>query len=332
MTPPQTPQDTEDTNTSHTETDTGIRIGSYLNCKRISEGITSEVYRSGGKALKVITYPNIEPHNPQREVKILQILKPPCIPLNEVFRDQEQQLVLVFPFMKFTLADILDKGPISLNQVRAIFKDILLALKDIHRQGIIHRDIKPSAVLLSSPSGPAFLADFGTAWHREFSVHSEPAMDKILDIGTGPYRAPEVLFGNKSYGTAIDMWGLGVMLTEAISTPPTPIFESRPAHEDGSQLGLILSIFKTLGTPTPETWPEAEDFRVSPFETWTVFPERPWEVILPDVDLDFRRLAAALVRYDGHRATAQQVSFLYLMLRQGAYVKQALEHSCFTTE
>jgi serine/threonine protein kinase len=167
--------------------------------------------------------------------------------------------------------------------------------------------VKPSAVLLTSPDGPAFLSDFGTAWHPEFSVSSEPANDKVLDIGTGPYRAPETLFGNVEYGAAVDMWSLGVMLSEAIRTPPEPIFESRPAHEDGSQLGLILSIFKTLGTPTPETWPEAKAFKVAPFELWTVFPVRPWEDILPNVDSGFRDLVASLLRYDGNRATSEQV-------------------------
>lgn len=237
--------------------------------------------------------------------------------------------MLVFPFMPMTLADLLEKGPLSLDQVRSITLDILLALKDIHAQGIIHRDIKPSAVLLSSPTGPAHLSDFGTAWHPELSVHSEPPDDKILDIGTGPYRAPDVLFGDKSYGPGVDMWSLGVLLTEAISNPPKPIFESRPAHEDGSQLGLILSIFKTLGTPTPKTWPEAQNFRISLFELWTVFPERPWEVILPDVDLGFRRLVAALVRYDGQRATAEQVRrALFAPPTPGFDTSQALNYPC----
>lgn len=288
----------------------GIRIGTYTNCTPISEGITSEVYRSGIDALKVITRENIEPHNPRREVQILNLLKRPCIPLLNTFRDQEQHLVLVFPFMPFTLADLFDKGPLPLADIRSIFVDTLHALRDIHEKGIIHRDIKPSAILLESPTGPAYLSDFGTAWHPELSKSSEPFDDKILDIGTGAYRAPETLFGNKSYGPAVDMWGLGVMLSEAIREPPMPIFESRPAHEDGSQLGLILSIFKTLGTPTPETWPEAETFKVTPFALWTVFPVRPWDVILPDVNPDMRLLVASLLRYDGQRATAAQVCFI----------------------
>lgn len=291
---------------------TGIRFGPYTNCYPVSDGITSEVYRSGDKALKVIvTYNNIEPHNPQREARILKTLRPKCIPLLETFRDQEQRFVLVFPFMPFTLGDLLDKGPLSPAIVRSIFNDLLLALKDVHAQGIIHRDLKPSAVLLSSPTGPAYLSDFGTAWHPEFSANSEPSDNKILDIGTGPYRAIEVLFGYKSYGPAVDMWGLGVMLSEAIRDPPAPIFESRAAHEDGSQLGLILSIFKTLGTPTPETWPQAKEFKVSPFELWTVFPPNPWETILPDVADDSRGLVAALVRFDDQRATAEQVSLIH---------------------
>lgn len=172
---------------------------------------------------------------------------------------------------------------------------------------MIHRDVKPSAILLASPSGPAYLSDFGTAWHPSYSATAEPADAKILDIGTGPYRAPEVLFGDSSYGPAVDMWSLGVVLSEASRQPPAPIFESRPAHEDGSQLGLILSIFKTLGTPTPETWPEARSFKVTPFELWTVFPPRSWEDILPDVTPRVRELVASLVRFDGKRATAEEV-------------------------
>ncbi|KIL95486.1 hypothetical protein FAVG1_00223 [Fusarium avenaceum] len=291
------------------EDESGIRIGAYENCRPVSEGVTSEVYRSGHKALKVIvTYQDIEPHNPQREAKILKTLRSPCIPLLETFRDQEQRFVLVFPFMPYTLADLLAKGPLPLESLRPIFRDVLQGLKDIHAQGIIHRDIKPSAILLSSLNGPAHLSDFGTAWHPELSTHSEPVNDKILDIGTGPYRAIEVLFGNKSYGPEVDMWGFGVMLAEALRDPPIPIFESRAVHEDGNQLGLILSVFKTIGTPTPETWPEAKQFKVAPFELWTVFPARPWEEILPDVNTDFIDLVSSLIKYNSQRLTAEQTN------------------------
>ncbi|PHH74464.1 hypothetical protein CDD80_3073 [Ophiocordyceps camponoti-rufipedis] len=296
-----------------------VRIGAWHDCEFVSEGVTSRVYRSGDSALKVIVArAPLEPHNPQREANILRRLRPPCIPLLDVFRDHEQRLVLRFPYLPLTLSQLIVGRAISLPQLRTIVNDTLRALEAIHGQGIIHRDIKPSAILVASADGPAFLSDFGTAWHPELCQSSEPAHRKILDIGTGPYRAPEVLFANRSYGPPVDMWGLGVIIAEAINAPPRPLFESRPAHEDGNQLGLILSIFKTIGTPTRETWPEADGFPVSPFELWTVFPARPWEEILPNVDKQFRELVAALVRFDGRRVTAAQVRICLIWIPSGA--------------
>ncbi|KAK7443052.1 hypothetical protein Landi51_09255 [Colletotrichum acutatum] len=287
--------------------DVGVTIGSYKICVPFASGLTSEVYRCKDRALKVIVEThNIEPHNPQREAKILATLKRPCIPLLETFRDQEQRFVLVFPYKPMTLANVIDKGAIPLPQVRRLFKDIFTALVDIHGQGIIHRDIKPEAILLDSPDGPAYLSDFGTAWHPTMSIVSEPAKSKILDIGTGPYRAPEALFGDKAYGPSVDMWAAGAMLAECCRSPPKPLFESRPAHEDGNQLGLILSIFKTLGTPTRETWPEAANFKTPPFEMYRMFNGQPWTEILPEVDPHVRDLISSLVHFDSKRATAEQ--------------------------
>lgn len=301
----------EDKDGENEDEDGGIQIGEHTNCHPIASGTTSTVYLSKSAtslALKVITLPSSsthEPHNPSREIRLLDLLhaKPSIIPLTATFRDQHQRLVLEFPYMPYTLAAITPTAP----RIHRIFVDVLEGLRYIHAEGIVHRDVKPSAILLSSPSGPAFLSDFGTAWHPTLSKATEPADNKILDIGTGPYRAPEVLFGNKAYGTPIDMWAVGVMLAEIFGNP---LFESRPSHEDGNQLGLILSIFKTLGTPTPEMWPEAKDFKVTPFEMWTVFPSKPWEELLPDVNEGFRDLISALVKFDGSRATAEQVSYL----------------------
>lgn len=288
----------------------GVSIGIHSNCKSIGDGVTSTVYRTDANlALKVITSSNnIEPHNPQREIKILNSLHHPnIIQLINTFHDQEQRLVLAFPFMPFTLGSLLERGTPSRSRTATIFTDILHGLSYIHSNGIIHRDIKPSAILLKSADGPAFLSDFGTAWHPELSKSSEPSDNKILDIGTGPYRSPETLFVDKSYSTAVDIWSFGVMLSEAATNPPKPPFESRPAHEDGNQLGLILSIFKTIGTPTPDMWPEAKTFRVSPFEMWNVFPCQTWDELLPQIDVQFRNVISKTVRYGG-RATASEVS------------------------
>lgn len=299
-------RDCRDDETSDAEP--GVRIGPYRACRYVASGVTAEVYRCQDRALKVITETHaMEPHNAHREARILSLLKKPCIPLLETFRDHQQRFVLAFPYMPLTLATLLDRGPLTNTQVRSIFTDLFSALAHIHSQGIIHRDIKPTAVLLASPAGPAYLSDFGTAWHPTLSTPTEPADDKILDIGTGPYRAPEALFGDKSYGPPVDMWAAGAVLAECCRNPPTPLFESRPAHEDGNQLGLILSIFKTMGSPTRESWPEARTFRTPPFEMYRFFEGRDWGVILPDVEPAWREVIARLVRYSG-RASAEEVS------------------------
>ncbi|KAI1127391.1 serine/threonine-protein kinase csk1 [Nemania abortiva] len=290
-----------------------ITIGSYQNCQYIGDGVTSEVYRSKTVALKVIVQTrNIEPHDPFREAKILKLLTKPCIPLLDTFRDRDQRFVLVFPYMPFSLEGLIAQGPIPRNRIIGHFRDLLTALKSLHSQGMIHRDIKPSAILLETPDGPAYLSDFGTAWHPELSIYTEPADQKILDIGTGSYRSPEALFGDKSYGTAVDMWAAGAMLAECCRTPPKSLFESRPAHEDGNQLGLILSIFKTIGSPTPESWPEAVAFKTPPFEMYQAFEGQSWGDLLADVEAEFRDIIVSLVKYSGNaRASASRVCCRY---------------------
>lgn len=307
------------------ESSPGITIGPYSNCHYIASGVTAEVYRAQARALKVIVEThNIEPHNPRREAKILSLLRasaaPNIIPLLETFQDASQRLVLVFPYQPLTLAHLLSQdtttpstSPLAPHLLRPIFTALFTALHHLHAHAIIHRDVKPAALLLSTPSPTSpshiLLSDFGTAYHPTLSPPHEPPNHKVLDIGTGPYRAPETLFGDRCYATAVDLWAAGTTLAECLAGKP--LFESRAAHEDGNQLGLVLSIFQTLGTPTRETWPEAAAFRTPPFEMYRVFPGREggWEGILPGVEKGWRELVAGLVRYEsGERVTAQKVS------------------------
>jgi len=258
--------------------------------------------------LKVITETrDIEPHNPSREVKILhQISHSSIIKLIETSKDDNGRLILVFPYMPLTLESVIASKNLKPSEILSIFKDLFSALDHLHTLRIIHRDIKPSNLLLASASGPAFLADFGTAWHPILSVLDEPVDYKVLEVGTGCYRAPEALFGNRSYGTSLDIWATGAMLAECLRTPPKPLFESRDPSEDGNQLGLILSIFKTLGTPTKETWPEAVHFSTPPFEWYQEFPGQTWQELLPDTPSPWRDVVSRMVCYEsGERLTAK---------------------------
>jgi cyclin-dependent kinase len=258
--------------------------------------------------LKVITETrDIEPHSPAREVKILrQISHSSIIKLIETSKDDDGRLILVFPYMPLTLDDVIASKGLKHSETLSIFKNLFSALDYLHTKGIIHRDIKPSNLLLASESGPAFLTDFGTAWHPVLSIPDEPVDYKVIEVGTGCYRAPETLFGNRAYDASLDIWAAGAMLAECLRTPPKPLFESRDSSEDGNQLGLILSIFKTLGTPTRESWPEAVHFTTPPFEWYQEFPGHSWQELLPDAPGPCRDLINRMVCYEsGERLTAK---------------------------
>lgn len=109
------------------------------------------------------------------------------------------------------------------------------------------------------------------------------------------------------------MWAAGTMLVECLRQPPKSLFVSPNTEEDGNQLGLILSIFKTIGTPTEEIWPEAKAFSTPPFQWYQEFPGVSWVELLEDVDETGRDLVEGLVCYEsGMRLSASKVSFRFL--------------------
>jgi serine/threonine protein kinase len=205
-------------------------------------------------ALKVTYIVGMEPpHNSEREIRILKIVASPnIIPLWESFREPGySHLVLVLPFMPYDLEMILRQGYLAQTNRKTYLKDLFSALKYVHSLGMIHRDVKPSNILMKSLSGPAYLADFGIAWSPDDPA-SEPVDEKITDVGTTSYRPPEVLFGKKTYDQSFDMWAAGCVAAQVVTSKNKPLFES---GDLGSDLMLIQSIFKKLGTPDMSVWP-----------------------------------------------------------------------------
>lgn len=292
-----------------------VQIATYEDCSLVAEGLTSEVYHSPStsRALKLIVTV-LPPHNPVREARILRSLSeaPGVVRLIDVLHDAQARPVLVFPYYPFTLEDLLSRKHVFTSaDTRVIFRDVAAALVDVHAKGVIHRDIKPSAILLT-PAHDAVLSDFGISWDPA-SAAAEPADKKYLDIGSGPYRAPEVLLAHAPYDTSIDVWGLGVVLSAVLRGAENgAMFTCPPVHEDGNQLGLLLSIVTTLGTPTKESWPEAGGFRCNPFDMFRSFEGKDWGEILEGVDEQWCGLVRGMVKYSA-RFTAQEVGLTDLI-------------------
>ncbi|KAJ5490882.1 hypothetical protein N7539_002449 [Penicillium diatomitis] len=289
----------------------GETIGAYTSCTPCFDGLHSTIYKSHAEdgtvcAVKVTT-PHLmtAPHDTAREIRLLhEASSENVVTLVETFNLDGGRMAMVFPFIKYDLAQLLQRDMVTATQIRSILRDLFKALQHIHHMGILHRDIKTSNILMDSPDGPAYLADFGIAW-KEDDPGSEPKESKITDVGTTHYRAPELLFGYKAYGPSLDLWAAGCVVGEAIAVGHRPLFDSGPL---GSDLSLVHSIFSTLGTPDESVWPDVEilpDWGKVEFFT---YPPRSWQEILPAVSSKGRDLVSRLVRYQGsERLSAEEL-------------------------
>ena len=107
-----------------------------------------------------------------------------------------------------SLRSKLDLLPLGAEETAAIGAQVALALHDLHRQQVIHLDLKPSNVIMRE-SGEAALIDFGLSRHDQLPDLLAEEIDG--PVGTGPYVSPEQLQGVRSDPRS-DLFALGVML------------------------------------------------------------------------------------------------------------------------
>ena len=143
-----------------------------------------------------------------------------------------------------TLAELVDRdGPLPVERVARLGLDLAGALDAAHRQGIVHRDVKPSNVMML-PSGAAKLADFGIA-----SVRDEPTLTGTGQVlGSPNYMAPEQAHGGPS-GEEVDWWGLGATLYFAV--------EGRPPFERDGALATLAAVVTEDPRPAERAGPLA---------------------------------------------------------------------------
>ena len=121
---------------------------------------------------------------------------------------------IVMPFMEGgTLRSRIRRAPLSLEEACRRMREIASALDYIHHQGIIHRDIKSSNVLLDA-EGRAYLSDFGIA-RTATDATQLTATGNVL--GTVDYVAPELFESNHKADVRSDLYSLGVLLFEMVT-------------------------------------------------------------------------------------------------------------------
>src|SRR5216683_4076506 len=107
-----------------------------------------------------------------------------------------------------TLYSRLRDLPLSFEEASGIVGKIAPALADLHRQNVIHHDIKPSSIMFR-PSGEVVLIDFGLSHHNQLPDLLQEEFR--LPYGTAPYMAPERLLGVRDDPRS-DLFSLGVLL------------------------------------------------------------------------------------------------------------------------
>ena len=155
----------------------------------------------------------------QEAQAIAKLNHPNIIEIKDVSEAEGRPYYIMTYIQGGSLEDLLQREKkISPERAIEICKGILSALSEVHKKGIIHRDIKPDNVLLGE-NGEPILIDFGIARVEEESTQ-KPKTGTGMTIGTVTYMSPEQLEGNNiDYRT--DIYSVGILLYELlIGEPP----------------------------------------------------------------------------------------------------------------
>ncbi|HEX6852089.1 MAG TPA: serine/threonine-protein kinase [Candidatus Polarisedimenticolaceae bacterium] len=217
-----------------TDLPAGTRLGAFEIEELLASGSAARVYRARQAyldrpvALKVFEKVRFAPrHHARRFLReataLARLEHPHVVP---IYHAGEHGAWVYFATRLMeggTLADAAGRG-VSAWEALAWATDVCDALAFAHERGIVHRDVKPSNVLLDD--GEAYLADFGLAFVRDRSRLSEPRHV----LGTPLYMSPEQARGEE-VGPASDCFSLAVVLLELLCGRH-PVFGDAPPPRD----------------------------------------------------------------------------------------------------
>ncbi|KAG5881753.1 hypothetical protein JTB14_029081 [Gonioctena quinquepunctata] len=167
------------------------------------------------KVIDKLRFPTKQEAQLKNEVAILQNLSHPGVVNLERMFETPERIFVVMEKLKGDMLEMIlshDKGRLTERVTKFIITQILVALKHLHSKNIVHCDLKPENVLLSSDAEfpQVKLCDFGFA-----RIIGEKSFRRSV-VGTPAYLAPEVL-RNKGYNRSLDMWSVGVIVYVSLS-------------------------------------------------------------------------------------------------------------------
>jgi len=238
-----------------------------------------------------------------REVKVMQAIQHPNVMTCLDVFVEGRAIHLVMPYMDTDLKKVIEDQAIDLTEAhcKCLARQVLQGLEALHERFFVHRDVTPTNVLLSFRTGIAKLSDFGFTR----SVSRRPMTTMCTTLW---YRAPELLFGAKYYGTAVDLWSFGCVVAELVLRKP--LFPGR------GEFDMLQKVIERRGTPTEEVWKD-----VSALPNFLEFTPHPK---VPLSDPPFQRVSSAF------RAFLDDL--LALDPKQRPKAHKALNHEFFETK
>lgn len=263
---------------------TGVTIGQYAVGEQLGRGGMANVYKAYHpgldvhRAIKVIRpdlsgAKNFEQRF-QREARAVASLRHPNIVQVHDFGRHEDLFYMVMEFIDGEdLKARIRRGPVRpFSEAIRIVVELSRALACAHERNILHRDVKPDNIMLST-RGEVILTDFGIA---KIVGSQDPQLTAIgTEIGTPNYMAPEMVMGKAAASRAADLYAVGVVLYEALSgrapfaadTPlavlhrvvhdPVPPPTSLQADIPVALQGVVL---KAMAFDVEQRYPTAEAF------------------------------------------------------------------------
>ncbi|MGQ0733015.1 MAG: serine/threonine protein kinase [Acidobacteriota bacterium] len=227
----------------------GQTIGKYRIIAPLGSGGFGTVYLAEDTwidkkvALKVPHRQNLDFSELVREPRLLAALNHPNVVALLTAEKQDQVFFIVMEYVAGdTLEQIIEReGALDLPRALDYTCQICNAMDHAHRQGVIHRDLRPGNVLVTE-QGMVKVADFGTSRFLEIAAHGTTV------IGSPPYMAPEQFQGKAVF--ASDIYSLGVTMYQML-TGSLPYHTPGPGDIDRLLRGELTAPPRTKNAKIP---------------------------------------------------------------------------------